>query len=52
VYVTQSGEWKLFGFEVMSSMKEESPFVNVGKPNLLNADSYTNGSIDIWKYGA
>ena len=30
IFATESGEWKLTGFEVLSSLKEEDPAIYVG----------------------
>lgn len=30
IFTTESGEWKLGGFEVLSSMKDDDPVIYVG----------------------
>lgn len=29
IYTSESGEWKLGGFEVLSSLKDDNPFIYV-----------------------
>jgi hypothetical protein len=40
IYTLKSGEWRLGGFEVLSSLKDETPFVCVsrGSPKQLECD--------------
>lgn len=44
VFAAESGEWKLGGFEVLSSVKEEDPVIYVCltlEVALYNADAYS-----------
>jgi hypothetical protein len=33
IFTNKAGEWKLGGFELLDSMKEESPMISVSKYN-------------------
>ena len=35
VFISQSGEWRLGGLEVLSSMKDDDPVIYVGPPNFF-----------------
>lgn len=35
MFASESGEWKLGGFEVLSSMKEDDAIIYVGYPGLV-----------------
>lgn len=44
IFAAESGEWKLGGFEVLSSVKEEDPVIYVCltlRIALFNADAYS-----------
>ena len=43
MFMGESGEWKLAGFEVLSSVKDDEPFIYVGLLRMTTAGSLLIG---------
>lgn len=58
MFTSESGEWKLGGFDVLSSMKEEDAIIYVSDIWKCVVGLYTHGDleltlkIDLWQYCA
>lgn len=52
IFTNKAGEWKLGGFELLCSMKEESPIILVEKKNYFEPMLLTNVITDFWRFNA
>lgn len=49
IFISQSGEWRLGGLDVLSSMKEDDAIIYVGYLAAIVLDQGLTTSADIWK---
>lgn len=52
LFTSESGEWKLGGFDILSSMKEDDAIIYVRFHVSLQSHTLTKEWKDIWQLGA
>lgn len=53
IFTNKAGEWKLGGFELLCSMKEESPIILVRVKDFLSVTFFlcADSFVDFWWFG-